>query len=48
MALLVKFTEMALQNRPELAEAPPDQPSSERIRVLRLTDVRAMESEDER
>jgi hypothetical protein len=36
MALRVEFTELALQNRPELAEAPPAQPSTERIRVLRL------------
>jgi hypothetical protein len=36
MALLVEFTELALQNRPELAEAPPAQPSTQRIRVLRL------------
>ena len=36
MTLLVEFTELALQNRPELAEAPPAQSSSKRIRVLRL------------
>jgi hypothetical protein len=36
MALLVEFSELALQNRPELAEAPPAQPSTQRIRVLRL------------
>jgi len=36
MALLVEFTELALQNRPELGEVPPDQPSTQRIRVLRL------------
>jgi hypothetical protein len=36
MALLVEFTELALQNRPELAEAPPDLQSTHRIRVLRL------------
>jgi hypothetical protein len=36
MALLVEFTELALQNRPELAEAPPDLQSTKRIRVLRL------------
>jgi hypothetical protein len=36
MALLVELTDLALQNRPELAEAPPAQPSTQRVRVLRL------------
>jgi hypothetical protein len=40
MALLVEFTELALQNRPELGEAPPDLRTTEPVRVLRLGDVR--------
>jgi hypothetical protein len=53
MALLVEFTELALQNRPELIEAPSAQSSTQRIRVLRLPpdardleDVRVLEAVD--
>ncbi|MCM3876762.1 MAG: hypothetical protein NEA02_10120 [Thermoanaerobaculia bacterium] len=48
MALLVEFTELALQNRPELAEAPPALRSTDRIRVLRLKDVRALEAKGDK
>lgn len=46
--MLVEFTELALQNRPELGEVPADQQSTDRVRVLRLEDVRAREAGEDK